>query len=38
METKELVMRFIDLALDFIRLIGFADIADEIANKIVMPL
>ena len=38
MEPKAIVMAFIDLALDFIRLIGYADIADEIANKIVMPL
>lgn len=34
METKELVMRFIDLALDFLRLVGLKNVADEIANII----
>ncbi len=38
MDVKELVMSFIDLALDFLRLVGLNDVADEIANKIVMPL
>ena len=38
MEPKAIVMAFIDLALDFLRLVGLDNVADEIASKIVMPL
>lgn len=38
MDTKTMVMAFIDLFLDFLRLVGLDNVADEIANKIVMPL
>lgn len=38
MDLKAFVMQWIDLALDFLRLVGLNDVADEIANKIVMPL
>ena len=38
MDVKALVMSFIDLALDFLRLVGLDNVADEIASKIVMPL
>ena len=38
MDLKAFVMQWIDLDLDFLRLVGLNDVADEIANKIVMPL
>ncbi len=38
MDVKALVLSFVDLALDFLRLVGLDNIADEIASKIVMPL
>lgn len=38
MDVKEMVMSFIGLFLDFLRLVGLDDVADEISNKIVMPL
>ncbi len=38
MDVKALVMQWIDLALDFLRLVGLEKVADEIASKIVMPL
>ena len=34
METKELVMRWIDLVLDIVRLAGYTDIADKIAKAL----
>lgn len=38
MDVRALVMQWIDLAIDFLRLVGLNDVADEISNKIVMPL
>lgn len=38
MELKEFIMAWVDVILDFLRLVGLEDAADEIANKIVMPL
>ena len=38
MDVKAFVMQWIDLALDFLRLVGLDNVADEIASKIVMPL
>ncbi len=38
MDVKTMVLSFIDLFLDFLRLVGLDNVADEIANKIVMPL
>ena len=38
MDVKAFVMQWIDLALDFLRLVGLGNVADEIASKIVMPL
>ena len=38
MDLKAFVMQWIDLALDFLRLVGLENVADEIASKIVMPL
>lgn len=38
MDVKAMVMAWIDLFLDFLRLVGLEDIADTIASKIVMPL
>ncbi len=38
MDIKELVMSWISLLLDFFRMVGLDEVADEIANKIVMPL
>lgn len=38
MDIKELVMSWLALFIDFLRLVGLNDVADEIANKIVMPL
>jgi hypothetical protein len=38
MDIKAMVMSFLGLFIDFLRLIGQDAIADEIANKIVMPL
>lgn len=38
MDIKELVMSWISLFIDFLRMVGLEDVADEISNKIVMPL
>lgn len=38
MDIRALVMSWISLFIDFLRLVGLNDVADEIANKIVMPL
>lgn len=38
MDTKAMVMAFVDLFLDFLRLVGLDNVADEISSKIVMPL
>lgn len=38
MDLKAFVMQWIDLAIDFLRLVGLDNIADEISSKIVMPL
>ena len=38
MDLKAFVMQWIDLVLDFLRLVGLDNVADEIASKIVMPL
>ncbi len=38
MDVKTMVLSFIDLFLDFLRLVGLDNVADEIAGKIVMPL
>ena len=38
MDVKALVMAWISLWVDFLRLVGLNDVADEISNKIVMPL
>lgn len=37
-DIKALIMSWIDVMIDFLRLVGLNDLADEIANKIVMPL
>lgn len=37
-DIKALIMAWVDVMIDFLRLVGLNDIADEIANKIVMPL
>lgn len=38
MDIKALVYAWLGLFVDFLRLVGLDDVADEIANKIVMPL
>lgn len=38
MDIKELVMSWLALFIDFLRMVGLEDVADEISNKIVMPL
>ncbi len=38
MDVKALVMAWVDLFVDFLRLVGLDNVADEISNKIVMPL
>ena len=38
MDIKELIMSWVSVMLDFLRLVGLNDVADEIASKIVMPL
>lgn len=38
MELNEFIMSWLGLLLDFFRLVGLDSVADEIANKIVMPL
>ncbi len=38
MDIKALVMSWISLFIDFLRIVGLDDVADEISNKIVMPL
>lgn len=38
MDIKEMVMSWLSLFIDFLRMVGLNDVADEIANKIVMPL
>ena len=38
MDYKELINAWLDLLVDFLRLVGLDDAADELASKIVMPL
>ena len=38
MDLKEFIMGWVNVIFDFLRLVGLNDVADEIANKIVMPL
>ena len=38
MDLKAFIMQWVDLAVDFLRLVGLNDVADAIASKIVMPL
>ena len=38
MELKEFIMAWADLFIDFLRLVGLDNVADEISSKIVMPL
>jgi hypothetical protein len=38
MELRAFVMQWIDLVIDFLRLVGLDKVADEISSKIVMPL
>ena len=37
-DIKALINAWLGVLVDFLRLVGLNDIADEIANKIVMPL
>lgn len=38
MDYKELINAWLDLLVDFLRLVGLDEAADELASKIVMPL
>ena len=38
MDYKELINAWLGLLVDFLRLVGLDEAADELANKIVMPL
>ncbi len=38
MDIKALINAWLSLFVDFLRLVGLDNVADEIANKIVMPL
>lgn len=38
MDLNAMIMAWLGLLVDFLRLVGLDTVADEIANKIVMPL
>ena len=37
-ELQSFIMAWLDVVVDFLRLVGLNDLADDIASKIVMPL
>ena len=37
-ELHSFIMAWLDVVVDFLRLVGLNDLADDIASKIVMPL